>query len=155
MVDMADLEARVRLLEQECRESREIEAIKRVKYRYWRCIDTKASDELEDCFTADAVADYGPNLKLPSRDAIVGFLKETMARFTGVHHGHDPEIEMIDDTTARGTWALWNYMFDKEAGRGIRIGGHYYDEYVKEEGEWKIKSTKEVNVFREIWDRET
>ena len=32
----------------------EIEAIKRLKYRYFRCIDTKAWKELEDCFSEDA-----------------------------------------------------------------------------------------------------
>ena len=36
-----------------------LEEIKRLKYRYLRCIDTKDWDGLADVLTADAVADYG------------------------------------------------------------------------------------------------
>ena len=37
----------------------ELEAIKRLKYRYIRCLDQKLWDELEECFIPDAVASYG------------------------------------------------------------------------------------------------
>jgi len=150
-----DLDARVRLLEEGYREMRNIEGIRRVKYKYWRCLDTKAFDELADCFTQDAVADYGPRIKLQGRAAILDFLRQTMARFTCVHHGHNPEIDITSEDTARGTWALYNYMIDNRANRGFRIGGFYYDEYAKEDGQWRIRSTREVNLFRETWDRES
>jgi len=155
VAELAEVEARIRVLEEEFRKLRDVEAIKKVKYRYWRYLDTKSLDELVDCFTEDAVADYGPDIKLPNRNAIVAFLKGAMPRFTGVHHGHNPQIELTSDTTAKGTWALYNYMIDNEANRGLRIGGFYYDEYVKEKGEWKISSTTEIDVFRDIWDRDS
>jgi len=37
----------------------ELEKIRRLKYRYLRCVDLKRWDELENVFTADATADYG------------------------------------------------------------------------------------------------
>jgi len=37
---------------------KDLEAIKRLKYKYQRCIDTKQWDELRDCFTEDAAAAY-------------------------------------------------------------------------------------------------
>jgi bile-acid 7alpha-dehydratase len=153
MDELADIEARVSLLEHECREMRDVEAIKRLKYKYWRCLDEKLFDELADCFAEEAVADYGPRLKFQTKDAIVEFLAGAMVRFTCVHHGHNPEIEITSDTTARGTWALYNYMIDNEANKGLRIGGFYHDEYVKRSGEWRIRSTTEVNILREVWDR--
>ena len=44
---MSDLERRIRALE-------DVEAIKRLKYRYWRHLDLKQWDELAACFAADA-----------------------------------------------------------------------------------------------------
>jgi SnoaL-like domain len=54
-----------------------LEEIRRVKYRYLRCVDLKLWDEMEDVFTADASAEYGTHavkqeLSLYGRDAIVG-----------------------------------------------------------------------------------
>lgn len=147
-----DIEARLQAVERYCQESRDIEAIKRVKHKYWRCLDLKLMDELAECFSRNAVADYGPRIKLQGRDAILAFLREAMGRLSGVHHGHNAEIEITGPSTARGTWALYNYMVDREAGRAVRVGGFYYDEYVREDGDWKISSTREVNVFREIFD---
>ena len=37
----------------------EIEAIKRLKYRYMRCLDQKRWAELAECFTEDATTAYG------------------------------------------------------------------------------------------------
>ena len=36
-----------------------LEAIRRVKYRYLRCVDLKLWDEMAEVFTPDATADYG------------------------------------------------------------------------------------------------
>jgi len=44
---------------------------------------------------------------------------------TTIHHGHHPEIEITGETTARGSWALYNYMFNDRQKRGIRIGAYY------------------------------
>ena len=49
MSDLAALEKRIQALE-------DIEAIKRLKYKYWRCLDTKSWDEMEECFVDDATA---------------------------------------------------------------------------------------------------
>ena len=40
-------------------ELREIEAIKRLKYKYMRCLDQKGWAELAECFTEDATTSYG------------------------------------------------------------------------------------------------
>jgi hypothetical protein len=37
----------------------ELEKIRRLKYRYLRCVDLKLWDEIGDLFTDDATADYG------------------------------------------------------------------------------------------------
>lgn len=69
-----------------------------------------------------------------------------------MHHGHHPEIEITSETKARGTWELFNYMIDTVNNRAQRIAGVYQDEYVKENGQWKIKSIVCNQIFQENWD---
>ena len=146
-----DLAARIGRLE-------DVEAIKRLKYRYWRCLDLKLWDELGGCFTDDATADYGEGrYHFAGAEAILRFLREALGRESGsmtIHHGHHPEIELTSETTARGTWALYNYLFNVAQKRSVRIGAYYDDRYVKLAGAWKIAHTGYTYVFREEWSRE-
>lgn len=149
MANLAELESEIRAL-------KDIEAIKKLKYKYCRCIDTKLWDELSDCLSEGASAYYYESKwQFHGAEAIVQWLKEVDGRdsMTGVHQIHHPEIEMISDTTATGVWALHSYSIDRQANRAWRFEGFYHDEYVKEEGVWKIKTTKASYVIREIWDR--
>ena len=144
MANLAELEEMVR-------ELHDIEAIKRLKARYWRCLDRKLWTDMEEVFAEDATADYGPKYQLQGREAILQFLKENLGPdsvSTG-HGGHTPEIEITGDTTARGIWALNNYMV-REPGTRIMEWGHYEDEYVKQGGQWRIKSTRITNIIEEM-----
>jgi hypothetical protein len=146
---VSDLERRIQALE-------DVEAIKRLKYRYWRHLDLKQWDELADCFAADATVSYGDGrYRFAGVDAIMRFLRESLARETGsvtIHHGHHPEIELTGETRARGRWALYNYLSNDGKRRGVRIGAFYDDEYVKIGGEWKLQSVGYTTVFHEEWN---
>jgi len=87
----------------------DIEAIKRLKYRYVRCLDQKLWGEIARCFTEDATAAYGGGAHSYSgREAIVSFLSSSMGAdsFHSSHHVHHPEIDLTSPTTATGIWAL-------------------------------------------------
>jgi hypothetical protein len=148
---VSDLERRIRALE-------DVESIKRLKYRYWRHLDLKQWDELADCFAADATVSYGDGrYRFAGVDAIMRFLRESLARETGsvtIHHGHHPEIELTGETSARGRWALYNYLFNDGQRRGVRIGAFYDDEYVKIGGEWKLQSVGYTTLFHEEWSHD-
>jgi bile-acid 7alpha-dehydratase len=151
MAEPRDLETRVKLLE-------DIEAIKRLKYRYLRCLDTKRWDELAETLTEDATTQYADGMySFQGRDAIMDFLKATPlakeGELIGTHHCHHPEIEMTSETTAKGAWALHNYLVDKKGQTGLRLCAYYYDEYVKLNGQWRIRSTGYRRIFEEVWDR--
>lgn len=145
MNNLEEIEARVRRLE-------DLEAIKKLKAKYWRCIDRKLWDELAECFTEDAVADYGPDIKLKGREAIVDFLKGSLgaAKVVTSHVGQRPEIELTSDSTATGTWWLNDFIVMQP---NVKRRGYafYEDEYVKSDGKWKKKSTKLTNLLEE-WD---
>lgn len=140
---LEELEARIKALE-------DIEAIKKLKAKYWRCCDKKLWNELEECFTEDAVADYFPNMHFDGRKAIIQFLEGSLSPDTMItsHGGHSPEIEIISDKEARGIWVL-NDLVIIQPGARMRGYGHYEEEYVKEDGQWKIKILKQTRIIEE------
>ena len=140
MADMAELERMVR-------ELHDIEAIKRLKAKYWRCVDKKLWTELAEVFTEDATLDYG-DTHIDGGETIAQSIREALGDAATAHGGHSPEIEITSDTTAKGIWALMDYLV-WGSDRKMMGFGHYEDEYVKEDGLWQIKSTKLTRTLEE------
>jgi hypothetical protein len=134
----------------------EIEAIKRLKYKYMRCIDEKRWDELAECFAEDAVAAYsGDKYAFTGRDAIIKFLVDSMDRGSLLtsHRVGQPEIELTSETSATGIWALEDTVIDTQFEITLRGAAFYRDEYLKIGGQWKIRSTGYERTFEEIESR--
>ena len=144
MCDNEELELRLGVIE-------DIEAIKKLKAKYWLCADNKLWDELAECFTVDATLEYG-KINPRGRDAIIDFLRNNTGNqdIVTIHQGHNPEIEITGADTARGIWALHDYIVFGSR-MSINGWGYYYDEYVKQDGKWRTKSTK-ITRLREEWN---
>ena len=109
----------------------EIEAIKRVKYTYLRCLDQKLWDEMREVFTDDAVAGYsGGKYSYEGRDAIIDFLVRSMGAetFHSSHRVHHPEIDLTSDSTAVGTWAMDDVVVMTDWNLTVRGAAFYEDE---------------------------
>ena len=135
-----------------------IEEIKRLKYRYVRCLDQKRWDEIAELFVPDAAASYGGGAwSFDGRDAIVEFLRSSMGsqQFLSAHRVGQPEIEITGPDTATATWALMDLVLQLEFGVDIRGAAFYEDTYVKVDGEWKIKSTGYKRTYEELEPRST
>ena len=135
----------------------ELEAIKRLKYKYLRCLDQKLWDEIATCFTADASCSYsGGRYAFEGRDAIVDFLRGAMGApsFHSSHRVHHPEIEFTSPTTATGVWALEDVVIETRAGITIRGAAFYRDEYAKQDGAWRIRRTGYERTFEEMEPRQ-
>jgi hypothetical protein len=133
-----------------------IEEIKRLKYRYVRCLDQKRWDDIEGCFVPDAVASYGGGAwAFEGRDAILEFLRTSMGseQFLSSHRVGQPEIDITGPDTATGIWALADTVAQLEFGVDIRGGAFYEDTYVKVDGQWKIKTTGYKRTYEEIEPR--
>ena len=67
--------------------------------------------------------------------------------FLSSHRVHHPEIEITSPSTARGTWALEDFVLDPERRVIIQGAAFYQDEYVKQDGRWRIRSTGYQRTF--------
>jgi SnoaL-like domain len=120
----------------------DIEAIKQLKARYFRLMDLKQWDDWAMVFATDCLMEV-PEAELVNngREEIVTSVSEALLGARTCHHGHMPEIEITGDGTARGIWAMFDYVeWDEQDGArvGLQGYGHYREEYKREDGEWRI-----------------
>jgi hypothetical protein len=148
MPQEADMGAAVKL-------AGDLEAIRKLKYKCLRCIDTKQWDELAECFTEDATTSHeGGKYSLAGRDAILDFFRRTnVSGLITMHHVHHPEIEVMAEGAARATWALEDYVIHLKANWSLHGAAFYEDEYVASGGQWKISHTGFKRIFWERWSR--
>jgi hypothetical protein len=127
----------------------ELEALKRLKAQYFRCLDTKDWDGWLAVFTEDvtltfdtAVSTGGrhgrPAPPLVGKKALADFVVNDLRTAVTVHQGHMPEIDFVSDTEAKGIWAMEDIV---DHGDNVMYGqGHYRETYRKVDGEWRIAS---------------
>ena len=138
----------------------ELEAIKQLKARYCRYLDTKDIESWRDLFTADVVVtlDMAPSgggadpMTAPPLDGVDSFVPTALAGIgdaATMHHCHTPEITLTSETTATGIWAMEDRLIYPD-GRELRGAGHYHETYEKQDGTWRIKSMHLTRTMLEM-----
>ena len=129
----------------------DIEAIRRVKHAYFRCLDTGNFEEIETLFHPDVKLPFIGGTyewKLQGRDEYVAALTQSFhTRSVGHHNGHHPEIEILSPDEATGVWYLHDNMWimsNKNFTTGTAI---YWDRYRKIDGKWLIADTKYERIY--------
>lgn len=128
----------------------ELEAIRQLKARYCRFLDTKDLASWRDVFTTDvvvtldmAVSTAGADPQTaPPIEGVENFAPMVMDGLEGVatkHHCHTPEITLTSATTAIGIWAMEDLLIFGD-GRELYGAGHYHETYEKRDGRWQIKT---------------
>ena len=122
-----------------------IEELRRLKARYFRCVDTKDCNGLATVFAPDIIFDrrYDSTVQVPftgewtpplspkqlvvrGADAVLVMVRRAVGEISTVHHGHTYEIDFIDDDTATAIRAMSDELRDRH-GRLILAGqGHYH-----------------------------
>jgi uncharacterized protein (TIGR02246 family) len=119
------------------------EAIKQLKARYCRLLDTKDWAGYRQVFTDDVVIDTtesGGGV-VAGADAFLEFLLVALAETVTVHQCHTPEITVTSPSTAAGIWAMEDRVRFPD-GSDLTGFGHYHETYEKTDGSWRIKSSK-------------
>lgn len=133
----------------------EVEAIKRLKARYCRHLDTKDWSAWRGLFTDDFLSDTSEagGKVVHGGDEFVAFTRRNIGKPSQptVHQVHAPEIELTSATTARGVWALNDIV---RLGFGLNVNGygHYHETYEKIDGQWRIKSSKLTRLRTDIFN---
>lgn len=124
----------------------DIEAIKQVKYRYLRALDTKHWDDFADTLTDDVDGDYGSSvgqgeLRFTNRTDLVGYMRSSLG--PGIiteHRVTHPEISVSGDE-ASGTWYLQDRVIVAEANFMLIGAAFYRDRYRRTADGWRISVT--------------
>jgi hypothetical protein len=123
-----------------------IEDIRRLKARYFRCMDTKDWDGFRDVFAPDAEMDMrseaGDAGLVRGAPSIAEFVRGAVDDVDTAHHGHMPEIDVTSPTTATGVWAMEDVLRWPPGGplTSMHGWGHYHETYVKQDGRWLIQT---------------
>lgn len=141
----------------------DIEDIRGLKARYFRCMDTKDWKGLARVFAPDAVFDlrevssvrnprtgewtppYGDeSFVYRGHVNVLKMIRDAVEYRVTVHHGHMGEIEITGESTARGIWAMEDVVINAPGGKPFNMhgSGHYHDTYVRLADGWAILSTK-------------
>lgn len=131
----------------------DIEAIKQLKARYCRLLDAKDWTAWREIFTDDFVSDTteaGGKL-VTGADDFIAMVRKFLGKpkQVTVHQVHAPEIELTSPTTARGVWALEDFV-RFALGLNLRGYGHYHETYEKVDGRWRIKSSKLTRLREDL-----
>lgn len=123
------------------RDGDDVEAIKQLKARYFRTMDTKDWAAMRTVFTDDVIVDTSSSGGgvVTGADEFLAFLAPTLQDVVTVHHGHMPEITVTSETEAAGTWSMED-MLRFPDGSELHGYGHYHETYEKAGGEWRIKT---------------
>lgn len=129
-----------------------IEEIRQLKARYFRLLDAHDWEAFADLFTADAAFDIAESSSgVRTKADFLAALIRHLTPAVSVHHGHMPEIDIVDENTATGVWAMFDSV-EPPAGSGYPVltgFGHYHEEYRRDGGAWRISRLKLTRLKRE------
>ena len=125
--------------------------LQELKASYFRYLDTKQWASWRELFTDDMMF-YVDSASVPtetqpmtsSGDDFVEMVSSTLVDAVTVHQGHMPELRFVDERTANGIWAMYDWVDRSGSGGDSMQGfGHYHEHYVKgDDGKWRIKELR-------------
>ncbi len=129
----------------------DVEAIKQLKARYFRTMDTKDWVGMRRLFTDDVVidtTDSGGGV-VTGADEFIAFLQKALEGTVTVHQGHMPEIHLTSATTATGIWALQDLVLWPDGSR-MEGHGHYHESYARVDDGWRIERSTLTRLHMEV-----
>lgn len=138
-------------------------AIRALKARYCRLLDTKSWEEWGQVFTADVVMDVSDDVKpdmgeplISGRSKVVEQVRGLMQLAVTAHQVHEPEITLKEPGKASGIWAMQDFVCWPDGVespapfRSMRAFGWYEEDYAIEDDQWRIARLKLVRQHAEV-----
>jgi SnoaL-like domain len=137
------------------------EAIRNLKARYFRDLDTKDWRDLPHIFTPDALFDLrwvnsvrdpisgiwtpppgGDAQIFRGREIIVAMIRTAIENLRTVHRAYVPEIEVLTPSTARGIWPMEDVLRHASGELLLNGFGHYHETYEASAAGWQVKTSR-------------
>jgi len=118
-----------------------IEAIRRLKARYLNACDAQDPERASECFAdGEVLIDMGHIGVFRRREDFAALYRAAGCHdyVLDLHLGGNPEIEILDNTHARGLWSLGYRNINTRERTVTFISLFYHDEYERRADEWKI-----------------
>jgi hypothetical protein len=130
-------------------EQADIDAIKKLKYRYFRNVDQKNLDAIEQQLLPECSTSYhGGRYGNPDRASTIAFLRVALGpHLLTLHQAHHPDIELLGNNEARGYWYMHDIVINLQDKTRLEGNGFFEDRYRKVDGEWKFLHTGYHRTF--------
>jgi uncharacterized protein (TIGR02246 family) len=127
-----------------------VEAVRRVKARYLRCLDTHDWVAFRSVFTDDAEMDVSADGAgvVQGGDAIVESISTALTGVVSVHQATNAEITVVGPE-ASAIWAMTDHLVFPD-GTQLRGAGHYHETYRRQNGEWRIAGFRLSRLRRDF-----
>lgn len=129
-----------------------VHEITTLKHRYGRTLDNRLWEDFGATLTPDATARYGTvthgePLHFDGRNAIVDFMKRSLAGdIVTTHTFGNPEIS-VDVDTATATWSMTDTVVVPDLDSIITGTSYYTDRYRRIDGRWYIDHTEYYRLY--------
>ena len=134
-------------------EAADLAEIQQKIYRYGFAIDAREFDSLDALFTADAVVHYDvPGGVRKPWSEMKGWLPQGLQLFRVTQHNmSNPLVELAGDRANSRTYGHLIHVQQHKDGSSTRMVHHatYIDEWVRENGDWKIRRRTLSNLYME------
>jgi hypothetical protein len=159
-VKIEELEERLKALEHRTRRLHDIEQIQKLQRIYGYYVERGQINELVDLFSDDPDVSYGPSygvtvgkdnvIKMLSSESVFWALNGTKP--DDYLHITAPVSGVVDvdehGKTAKARWYALMYLHNATPGGGAVFGvGMYENEYIKEDGKWRILRLQFDDIF--------
>ena len=136
--------AELAALKREVQRLSDLEACRRLRVTYFRCLDTANLADLKEILTEDfscrcVGGDYVYEAK--SRAEFLAMTENSFhSEIVTQHNGHGSEVDLVSDTRATALVYFNDLVYHFRSKEFLMGTGLYKDRYRKENGRWRIRA---------------
>jgi len=123
-----------------------LEAIRQLKARSMRAVDTKDWDTYQSLHAPDHVSDNEGQQPVRGAAENTRRIRENAERLslTAIHHVYEPELTLHSPVSASGVWPMEDLLYWKQGSEEhwLHGWGHYFETYEKRDGKWLFTSRR-------------
>jgi hypothetical protein len=159
-VTIEELDERIRLLEDRTRILLDIEEIQKLQRIYGYYVERGHTEKLVDLFSDSPDVSYGPSFGVTvGKDNVIKMLSPESVFWAFKGRRPDDYLHITapisgvvdvdeDGKTAKARWYALMYLHNATPGGGAVFGvGMYENEYIKEDGSWRILRLQFDDIF--------